>query len=174
MIANAQQIREFIDMGYIEDASIDDVGPSSIDVHLGNKLLVEMWNKRKIVCPATGDGPAMEEKIIDENGIVLTPGEFVLGSVYEVLRLPPNISAEFRLCSTSARCGLEHALAVWIDPGFCGRITLELKNSLRYNDMLLRRGDRIGQLIFHIHEATDSPYAGSYRGDFTTQEAKAH
>lgn len=173
MIMNSQQIRKLIEIGILE-ADEKHVGPSSIDVHLGNKVFVEKWNERRIVDPARGEGPAMEEKIIDEKGIILTPGEFVLGSIVEVMRLPAWISAEFRLCSTSARCGLEHALAVWIDPGFDGRITLELKNSLRFNDMILRAGDRIGQLIFHYHEETDSPYEGSYRGDSDTQTAKAH
>lgn len=173
MILVYQDILDLIEEGFLE-ADPKDVGPSSVDVHLSDKIMVEMWNERKIVSPARGDGPKLTEVTIGEKGYVFTPGEFFLGSIIEKVNLPKSITAEFRLNSTAARCGLEHALAVWIDPGFSGRITLELKNGLRYSDMILYPGDRIGQMIFHEHQETRKPYKGSYKDDNTTQTAKAH
>lgn len=173
MILVHQEIKHLIEIGILE-ADPKDVGPSSVDVHLSDKIMVEMWNERKIVSPARGDGPKLTEVTIGEKGYIFTPGEFFLGSVIEKVNLPDWITAEFRLNSTAARCGLEHALAVWVDPGFSGRITLELKNGLKYSDMILFPGDRIGQMIFHAHQPTDIPYRGSYKNDTTTQTAKAH
>ena len=173
MILVHQEILGLIDHRAL-NADPKDVGPSSVDVHLSDKIMVEQWNARKIVSPARGEGPILKEITLDDKGYVFAPGEFFLGSIIESVNLPDWITAEFRLNSTAARCGLEHALAVWIDPGFSGRITLELKNGLRYSDMILYPGDRIGQMIFHSHAPTVKPYRGSYKDDATTQTAKAH
>ena len=155
------------------------VGPTSIDVTLGDVFYTEhrpsLWQRllgdARVVRPAQGLGPPMD---IHQGSVVLRPGRFALGSVQEYLALPLGITAELRLRSTPARCGLQHALAVWVDPGFEGRITVELSNTWRWHKMGLRAQDKVGQLVFHSHEPTIIGYRGVYGGDMTTQQAKAH
>jgi dCTP deaminase len=95
-----------------------------------------------------------------------------LAHIREKVNLPADISAEFRLTSTEARCGIQHALAVWADCGWSGRLTLELSNVLKYHSIRLSEGMRIGQLIFHKHAVSDTPYKGRYQGDETVSAGK--
>jgi dCTP deaminase len=65
---------------------------------------------------------------------------------------------------------LNHLTAGWADAGWNGSVlTLELKNVTNYHEIELRRGDRIGQVIFFEHESVpaDRSYAarGRYNGD---------
>ena len=85
------------------------------------------------------------------------------------------MSAEFRLKSSVARKGLDHALAVWIDAGFHGSVlTLELRNNLRNHSIVLNKGAKIGQIVFHRHEnAGEYSYKkqGSYNNSKSVTQA---
>ena len=60
---------------------------------------------------------------------ILHPGEFVLGSTYEVVSLPDDVAARVEGKSSLGRLGLlTHATAGFVDPGFSGHVTLELAN----------------------------------------------
>lgn len=81
--------------------------------------------------------------------VTLDPGDFVLAHTLESVKIPPSHSAMADGKSTFARLGLlVHATAGWIDPGFEGQITLEMKN-LSHNRLALVVGEYICQLIFY-------------------------
>ena len=168
-----QELTKLIRDGVIE-APESSVGPSSVDVTLGfgflreERLPVTSWN---IVDPYRGQWkcPQFTESLFET---ILDPGEFCLAYIREKVNLPADISAEFRLTSTEARCGIQHALAVWADCGWSGRLTLELSNALKYHSIRLSEGMRIGQLIFHKHAMSDAPYKGRYQGDETVSAGK--
>jgi dCTP deaminase len=85
----------------------------------------------------------------EDKPFLLHPGEFVLAETFEKFRIPERLSAQFVLKSSRAREGYQHLLAGWIDPGYRGRLTLEIKNIRRYHEIPLWSGMRIGQLVFH-------------------------
>ena len=58
------------------------------------------------------------------------------------------MAALYRIKSSMGRVGLEHCDAGWVDPGFNGALTLEFFNVTQHHTILLRPGDKIGQLIF--------------------------
>src|SRR5207237_7663395 len=60
---------------------------------------------------------------------VLHPGEFVLASTLERIRLPDDLVARLEGKSSLGRLGLLiHSTAGYIDPGWDGHVTLELSN----------------------------------------------
>jgi dCTP deaminase len=138
----------------------DQVNPASYDVRLADKILVETpeygWVERGLP-------------------YLLEPGEFVLGSTQEWLNVPEDMEALFQLKSSRGREGYEHLLSGYIDPGFSGRVTLELVNVNRYNELPLFTGMLIGQIRFI---KTDAPcrasyeLKGHYQGDDTVQPSK--
>lgn len=148
---NHGEITELINAGAVTPFSRDCVNTASLDVCLGRTIMVEDW-----VGPHTEplefgkrQGPRLREIEIDhEHGYVLRPGEFILGHTVEWFEIPDDIAALFRAKSSMGRTGLEHMDAGWVDPGFNGRLTLELTNCLRWHSIRLRAGDRIGQLVF--------------------------
>jgi dCTP deaminase len=137
------------------------LNPASIDVLLGNNVMVEDTTRRQFI-----------EVDISDNSIKqpfwIEPGEFCLAEIQEIVNLPDFLSGQFLLKSSRGREGYEHALAGFIDPGYRGRLTLELKNSLRHSRLPLYPGLKIGQIVFH--RMCGTPLAaydktGRYNGD---------
>lgn len=151
--------------GLVEPYTPDMINPASIDVTLGPTLLRE-----------GGAGEDRWAEVDIENGIYsLAPGEFVLAHTEELIRVPSDLECVFNLKSSRGREGYEHLLAGYIDPGFVGRVTLELCNVNRYHRLPLEHGMRIGQLRFSRLDATPlRSYAvtGRYCNASTVEESK--
>lgn len=108
----------------------------------------------------------------------LESGEFMLASTEEIIKIGETIAARFEGKSTLGRCGLlTHVTAGFVDPGFRGRLTLELFN-LSGRTILLRPGMPIGQLsFFKLHTKCSVGYGHSdlgsrYNEQKTVQPAK--
>lgn len=113
------------------------IQPASIDVHLSGSLQLESRTSPALVPFVMFDGYLVE------------PGEFLLGSTREIVRIPEDCVGDFVLRSTIARAGLNHALSGLLDPGFEGQVTLELQNWRRYWPIRIHPGMRIGQIVLH-------------------------
>jgi dCTP deaminase len=84
--------------------------------------------------------------------IKLFPGEVVLASTIERVRIPRSVACDLKLKSTLGRLWVNHSMAGWCDPGFEGTITLELQN-LGPEPFILEADRRIAQLIFVAMES---------------------
>lgn len=160
-LLSSRELHELIEQGVV-DALHENVNGSSIDVRLGDQILIERpteYEMRRLVDLAAKELPAMDELRLSElpnNRLVLQPGQFCLAHTLETFNLPEDVSAEFKLRSSVARAGLNHALAGWCDPGWHGsQLTLELKNWLKHHALLLSAGMRVGQVIFYRHVRVD-------------------
>ncbi len=109
--------------------------------------------------------------------VKLFPGEVVLASTIEVVRIPRQVACDLKLKSTLGRLWINHSMAGWCDPGFEGNITLELQN-LGPEPFVLSAGRRIAQLIFISMEsepevAYGEPGSSShYQGQTGTTRAR--
>lgn len=127
------------------------VNGASIDITLCDIIRIEE-NPRfnKVVSLAEKENIETEEVVIDWRGYILKPNEFILASSVEVFNLPNNIAAEYVLKSSMARNGLQHLLAGFCDPGWKNsKLTLELKNVTEKHDLLIKPGQKIGQIKFY-------------------------
>ena len=78
----------------------------------------------------------------------MRPGEFIIASTKETVKLPNDIAGRFEGKSSLGRIGLTtHVTAGFIDAGFEGQITLEMKNENHY-PIDIKYGMRIGQICF--------------------------
>lgn len=148
------------------------LGPSSLDLRLGyefgvlNTRKIEMINTRNM--EKYGDYIEKEQHT-PEDGVVVHPGEFILGSTLETVNVPSNLVARVEGRSSYGRLGIiVHATAGYIDPGFEGNITLEIQN-LGNAPVKLYPEDRVCQVVFETMtseaenpygEKTDSKYMG--------------
>jgi len=136
------------------------VQPSSVDVRLDRYFRLFDNHKYAVIDPAA-DQPELTRLIeVDpEEGFILHPGEFVLGSTYEKVSLPDDIAARLEGKSSLGRLGLlTHSTAGFIDPGFEGHVTLELSNVATL-PIRLWPGMKIGQLcFFKLSSAAERPY----------------
>ncbi len=161
MIKPDHWIRAWGDAGGAEPFAPEQVNAASYDVRVSDH-----W-----ICP-TRD-PAE----FSSDAIKLFPGEVVLASTLEYVRIPRDVACDLKLKSTLGRLWINHSLAGWCDPGFEGNITLELQN-LGPVPFVLDAGRRIAQLIFVAMEsepevAYGEPGASShYQGQTGTTKAR--
>lgn len=112
---------------------------------------------------ATGETQGVKgQHVTNRERMWIKPNEFILATTVETVHMPANLLARLEGKSTLARQGLiVHVTAGFIDPGFQGKITLELKNISPHN-LVLHQGMRIGQLVF---EPLDHPAQHPYGSD---------
>src|SRR6185312_14125533 len=102
------------------------IQPSSIDVRLDKFFRLFDNHKYPYIDPAAEqpDLTRLVEVTSEEDGFVLHPGEFVLGSTLETVSLPDDLAARVEGKSSLGRLGLlTHATAGFVDPGFSGHVT---------------------------------------------------
>ncbi len=156
------------------DAPVENINGASIDITLGDKILVEVDhdNAYGMVDLASKETPHMKEIDISSGSYHLQPGEFVLATSNETFNLPNDVACEYKLKSSLARSGLQHMLAGWCDPGWNNsKLTLELKNVLNHNMLVLRPGMKIGQMVFFECEPVPEGQDYSAKGQYNNQES---
>ena len=172
MILTGHQIIEMMREEQIVGALPHLVETTSLDVRLQDKILKETKARGQLHFHADPYNPKMqhfEMHQIKPNGEFIFPGEFFLAATIEYLKLPNNVSAEFMLKSSIARMGLEHSKSGWIEAGFEGTITLELKVVTQYHKFKIYAGMPIGQIVFHKHMPTGE-LAYDKRGRYSGQK----
>jgi dCTP deaminase len=142
------------------------IQPSSVDVRLDRYFRVFENHRYPHIDPAE-DQPDLTRPVepTGEDPFILHPGEFVLGSSYEVITLPDDLAARLEGKSSLGRLGLlTHSTAGFIDPGFSGHVTLELSNVATL-PIKLWPGMKIGQLcFFQLSSPSEHPYGSPRYG----------
>ena len=142
------------------------VQPSSIDVRL-DRFFRTFENHRYPHIDPAEDQPELTRAVepVGDEAFILHPGEFVLGSTYEVVSLPDDIAARLEGKSSLGRLGLlTHSTAGFVDPGFSGHVTLELANVANL-PIKLWPGMKIGQLcFFRLSSPAEHPYGSEKYG----------
>jgi dCTP deaminase len=134
--------------------------PASLELTLHNELRVFNSHLMSCIDPrARQDELTRPVTVADGEPFVLHPGEFVLAATVEEVTLGDSLAARLDGTSSLGRVGLlVHSTAGFIDPGFTGRVTLELSNVATL-PLLLWPGDRIAQLCV---QRLTSPAARPY------------
>ncbi len=183
MILSDRSIREAIDAGRIaiDPLDPDHVQPSSVDVCLAPRFRVFLNHTRGVI-DVRAEMPELttEVTVAEDQAFVLHPGEFVLGSTVERVRLPEDLVARLEGKSSLGRLGLLiHSTAGFVDAGFEGDLTLELSNVANL-PITLYAGMKIGQLSFlQMTTPADRPYGSpglgsKYQGQAGPTASEGH
>jgi dCTP deaminase len=139
----------------------DQVGPASIDLHLGEEIrvmdggtgavdLTDDADYRKVTVVRRLDAPW-----------VLRPGETIHGITRERIRLPPDVAGWLEGRSRYARFGLMiHVTAGFVAPGVDSRQVLEMSN-VAGRPLAIHAGVRICQIVLQRCEGS-AVYAGRF------------
>lgn len=153
MIKPDHWIIKFAEAGGITPFVPEQVNPASYDVTLGDD-----W-----ICPTR------EPEQTKADSIVLFPGEVILATTREYLKMPRDVVSDLKLKSTLGRLWLNHSMSGWIDCNFHGQVTLELQNLGPY-PRTLNAGMRIAQLVFMAMESPpDVAYGEKGKGNYQGQ-----
>lgn len=150
----------------IDPLNEDDIQPSSVDLHLDRVFRIFRVTRR----PYVDVRQPMEDltelvSIEDDEPFIIQPGTFVLGSTLESVTLPNDIVARVDGRSSLGRLGLlVHATAGYVDPGWTGKLTLELSNQSQMPIALYYRM-KVSQVSFlRMSTPVERPYGSEGLG----------
>ena len=173
MIYGDINIRALIHCGMIE--SPDNryyIGPASIDIRVGSTFLY--FNDLRIdEVHLGGEMTYQEANIRPGEEYCLRPGAFALATTLEKFTIPDTLAAYVQGRSSIGRAGLSVQNAGYVDPGFFGHITLELKNETP-NCIFIPYGYPVAQMIFEETTPVDMPYKGKYNGQVEATGTRMH
>ncbi len=183
MIFSDRTIREALASGriVIDPFEASYVQPSSVDLRVGHAFRV-FENHRYALIDPKAEQPELTKQVeaTAEEPFMLHPGEFVLGSTLETVRLSDDVVARLEGKSSLGRLGLLiHSTAGFVDPGFQGHLTLELSNVANL-PIAIYPGMKIGQISFYaLSTPAEHPYgtaeAGSkYQGQRGPTASRIH
>ncbi|MEH0108637.1 dCTP deaminase [Tersicoccus sp. MR15.9] len=183
MLLSDRDIRRQLDDARIVLDPLQDemIQPSSVDVRIDRFFRLFDNHKYAHIDPSIEQSELTRLVEVDpDEPFILHPGEFVLGSTYEVVSLPDDIAARLEGKSSLGRLGLlTHSTAGFIDPGFSGHVTLELSNVATL-PIKLWPGSKIGQLCFFQlssaaeHPYGSGPYGNRYQGQRGPTASRSH
>lgn len=154
----------------VDPVDEESIQPASIDVRLGDHFLILEDNQTDFL---TLDSEAKYREISGKN-VTIPPHTFLLATTREYIEVPSDLTAFVEGRSSIGRIGLFIQNAGWVDPGFKGRITLELYNASSL-PIKLETGRRICQLVFcKMDQKADAPYDGKYQGQLKTTGSRVH
>jgi dCTP deaminase len=164
VVLSDRTIRRLLEEGRIGIAPFDPdlMQPSSVDVRVDRYFRV-FRNSRYPYIDVKAEQEGLTELVeVEDEAFILHPGEFVLGSTLERVRLPDDLVARLEGKSSLGRLGLLiHSTAGFIDPGWDGHVTLELSNVANL-PITIYPGMKIGQLSFvQLTEAAERPYGSA-------------
>jgi dCTP deaminase len=165
MLMSDRDIRASIEAGQIglEPLDMNLLQPSSFDVRIDRFFRLFDNHKYAFIDPAEPQEELTRFiEVAPDEPFILHPGEFVLGSTYEFVKLPDNVAARLEGKSSLGRLGLvTHSTAGFVDPGFNGHVTLELSNMATL-PIKLWPGMKIGQLcFFQLSSPSETPYGSA-------------
>ena len=178
-ILSDKTIKEYLKEGKIVIDPIKDekqIQPSSVDMRLGDEFKVFKVIRKPYIDPKDEEDVAsyMESTTVKKGeAFIIHPNEFALATTSEYVKLPDDLVARVEGRSSMGRLGVTmHVTAGFIDPGFEGKITLEISN-IGAMPVALYSGQRVCQIVFETmttpseipygHPSRNSKYMGQTR-----------
>lgn len=174
MILPDHEIRKLLREGNVVIEPIDEkiqIQPAGIDLRLGNDFRVF----RSTSCPyidTKNNAVDYTEKVTidDDRPFIVHPGEFVLGTVKEYIKIPSDLMGSVDGRSSLGRLGISiHATSASINPGWEGKFVLEITNIGRA-PVAIYPGMRIAKLTLHrLSSPAENPYGSRVDSKYQKQ-----
>ncbi len=178
-ILSDKSIKEYLKEGKIVIDPIKDeqqIQPSSVDMRLGDEFKVFKVIRKPYIDPKDEEDIAeyMESSTVpDGEAFIIHPNEFALATTQEYVKVPDDLVARVEGRSSMGRLGVTmHVTAGYVDPGFEGRITLEISN-IGAMPVALYPGQRVCQLVFEtMTTPAELPYGHPKRNSKYMKQLK--
>ena len=140
----------------------EQVGPASIDLHLGDEIRVFDGGTDAIEVTEEADYRAVTRVRRLDDPYVLHPGETIHAITRERIRLPPDIGGWLEGRSRYARLGLMiHVTSGFVAPGVNSRQVLEMSN-VAGRPLAIHAGVPVCQIVLQRCEGS-AVYAGRFK-----------
>jgi dCTP deaminase len=149
----------------IEPFFPDQVGPASIDLHLGDEIRVMHAGREPVLVIDDIDYLTITNVRSLDTPYPLEPGQTIHGITRERITLPGDIGGWLEGRSRFARLGLMiHVTSGFVQPGVSSRQVLEMSN-VSGRTLLIHAGVRLLQIVLQRCEG-----AALYKGRFARQD----
>jgi dCTP deaminase len=146
----------------IEPFRPEQVGPASIDLHLGDEIRVMAGGPDVIAVTEDADFRTLTRLQRLEDPYLLRPGETIHAITRERLRLPPDVAGWLEGRSRFARLGLMiHVTSGFVAPGVRSRQVLEMAN-VAGRPLAIHAGVPVCQIVLQRCEG-EAVYTGRFR-----------
>ena len=146
------QIKDFVD---------ENISCASIDLRLGNEFRVFKHTELTHIDVKNCNHADLMELVTlnSDKPFIIHPGQLVLGITMEYVKMPADLIARLDGRSSLGRLGIViHSTAGTVDPGFEGRLTLEISN-ISNVPVCLWSGIRVCRLTFEeMSSESEQPY----------------
>lgn len=178
-ILSDKTIKEYLEEGKIVIDPLKDeqqIQPSSVDMRLGDEFKVFKVIRKPYIDPKDEEDISeyMESSTVPEGeAFIIHPNEFALATTQEYVKVPDDLVARVEGRSSMGRLGVTmHVTAGYVDPGFEGRITLEISN-IGAMPVALYPGQRVCQLVFEtMTTPAELPYGHPKRNSKYMKQLK--
>ncbi len=163
MVLSDRSIKEELAAGRIkiDPLNTKNIQPASVDVTLGDKILVSRSSLYPSHIDIKKDLQDMYQTVTlgNDSPFFLQSREFVLATTLESITLPNDLVARLEGKSSLWRLGLlTNSTAGYVDPGWQGNLTVQLYNISNVS-ITLYAGMKIGQVSFlRLTSPADRPY----------------
>ena len=173
MILPDHEIRKYLQEKRVTIEPLDDpdvqIQAACVDLRLGSEFQVFKHTAEPFI-DSRNPKEHTETVTVDQRPFILHPGEFVLGITKERVKIPADLAAYIDGRSSLGRLGVTaHITSGWIDPGFEGKLVLEISNLGKmpvtlYPDMRICK-----LLLFKLNSPAQKPY-GARKSKYHMQE----
>jgi dCTP deaminase len=167
VVLSDRTIARLLEEGRIEIDPYDPslLQPSSVDVRVDRYFRVFRNNLYPFIDVKQAQDDLTELVEVDGEPFILHPGEFVLGSTLERVRLPEDVVGRLDGKSSLGRLGLLiHSTAGFIDPGWDGHVTPRALERRQPADHDLPPDEDRPALLRQMTEPAESPYGSGALG----------
>ena len=179
MILSDRHIKKFLEEGRIKIAPApnleEQLGPCSIDLHLGSTFKIFNHSKYPYIDPRD---PGLSSEIMKDikipagEAFIMRPGEFCLATTVEDLEIADDLIGRLEGRSSLGRLGIiVHSTAARFDPGWVGKPVMELGN-IGVMAVALYPGMRICSFTFEeVSSIVENPYRLKKDAKYSHQKA---
>jgi dCTP deaminase len=184
MIIPDHEIRKLLQEGRVKIEPLEDpdrqIQSAGVDLRLGNEFRVFKIISTPYIDTKKENKDYTQRIVLDDDRpFIIHPGEFVLASVKEYIKLPPDLMGSVDGKSSLGRLGVAiHTTSASINPGWEGRFVLEITNSGRM-PVALYPNMRVAKLVLYkLSSECERPYNKrndtKYNKEDSISESKIH
>jgi dCTP deaminase len=174
------KLRSWAEAGGVKPWNPENLNPASLNLTIGPGVMVEPSQAATMGLPGRAYDWAsglfrVNLEDLPEQRLWVPSGGWILAEVAEWVKIPSSLEAVLCLRSSAARAGWDHCLAGYVDPGYEGRLTLELVNCRRDCSLPLVLGSQLIQIrLSRLEDIPETDYGetGRYQGDAAVSGCK--
>ena len=179
MLLSDRDIKKYIRNGKIKVVPSpnfkEQLGPCSLDLHLGNDFKTFKRTEFSVIDLKTKfsiDKIMTKIKVAPGKPLIIQPGDFIIATTKESIEISSDLAARIDGRSSLGRIGIViHITAARFDPGWRGKAVVELGN-LGTLPVALYPGMRICAISFELLSTPcETPYYKKWRQKYANQKS---